>query len=309
MNVRMMSWDADPCCEPWPLGVPGGEDARAAMTLVTVRNGTAATPGSFAGDRGPIEVLSHDLRAHQGNPEITSWCRKCEERVSRCATARADGATPSSDLERAGARARGSRATAYARRARRAGRARGPSRSRYGAATRSSNGCSPRDRRRSRTFGALRELQCHGPLRRRSAARRRAPRAHGRRASRTARRPPIDRVPRGRPNHFPRPNGRRRGRAAGRTDRGAVGPPEAPRGDAADTDRTIEEGQHDEQEEPAAVGREAAAPITVHEQLVVRYVSALIGWVERSAHVRDQGPPDHVYDRIERLLQIQDGAA
>jgi hypothetical protein len=51
------------------------------------------------------------------------------------------------------------------------------------------------------------------------------------------------------------------------------------------------------------------APITVHEQLVVHYVSALIGWVERSAFVRDQGPPDHVFDRIERLLQIQDGAA
>jgi hypothetical protein len=52
----------------------------------------------------------------------------------------------------------------------------------------------------------------------------------------------------------------------------------------------------------------APAPMTVHERLVVRYISCLIGWIERSSIVRDQGPPEHVYDRIERLLEIAAGA-
>lgn len=49
--------------------------------------------------------------------------------------------------------------------------------------------------------------------------------------------------------------------------------------------------------------------MTVHEELVVRYIGSLIDWVSRSSYVRDDGPPEHVYDRIERLLQIQDGVA
>jgi hypothetical protein len=49
--------------------------------------------------------------------------------------------------------------------------------------------------------------------------------------------------------------------------------------------------------------------ITVHEELVVRYIGSLIDWVGRSAYVRDDGPPEHVFERIERLLGIQDGAA
>jgi hypothetical protein len=54
-----------------------------------------------------------------------------------------------------------------------------------------------------------------------------------------------------------------------------------------------------------------AAPdgLTVHQELTVRYVASLIDWVSRTAYVRDDGPPEHVFDRIERLLGIEDGVA
>jgi hypothetical protein len=65
--------------------------------------------------------------------------------------------------------------------------------------------------------------------------------------------------------------------------------------------------EQDEEPAPDFVIHESR--ITIHEQLVARYVGALIDWVARTAYVRDDGPPGHVYDRIERLLQIEGGAA
>lgn len=78
---------------------------------------------------------------------------------------------------------------------------------------------------------------------------------------------------------------------------------------ASERTRRISEEVRLELEGSAPEDEPVIAPITVHEQLVVRYITALIGWIERSSIVRDQGPPEHVYDRIERVLQIQDGAA
>jgi hypothetical protein len=72
----------------------------------------------------------------------------------------------------------------------------------------------------------------------------------------------------------------------------------------------VHDARADDLESEPGPDREPAAPaaMTVHEQLVVRYISCLIGWIERSSIVRDQGPPEHVYDRIERLLEIAAGA-
>jgi hypothetical protein len=54
---------------------------------------------------------------------------------------------------------------------------------------------------------------------------------------------------------------------------------------------------------------EPAAPMTVHEQLVVRYLGALIGRVERAGMGGISEPPEHIYERVERILQIEGGAA
>lgn len=52
-----------------------------------------------------------------------------------------------------------------------------------------------------------------------------------------------------------------------------------------------------------------AGALTVHEQLVVRYITALINSIDRASILRDAPAPEHVYDGIERLLRIADGAA
>jgi hypothetical protein len=52
-----------------------------------------------------------------------------------------------------------------------------------------------------------------------------------------------------------------------------------------------------------------AGTTTVYEQLAVRYLSALITSIERASILRNETPPAHVFDRIERLLQLQDGPA
>lgn len=57
--------------------------------------------------------------------------------------------------------------------------------------------------------------------------------------------------------------------------------------------------------EPEITNRESR--ITVHEQLVVRYVSSLISTIDRASVLRAEAPPEHVFDRIERLLQIEGG--
>jgi hypothetical protein len=62
-------------------------------------------------------------------------------------------------------------------------------------------------------------------------------------------------------------------------------------------------------EDDADLAPAVPGALTLHQELTVRYVAALIDWVSRSAYVRDDGPPDQVFDRIERLLGIQDGVA
>ena len=50
-------------------------------------------------------------------------------------------------------------------------------------------------------------------------------------------------------------------------------------------------------------------PLTMREQLAVRYIAALVNSIDRASILRGDPPPMHVYDRIERLLAIQDTAA
>ena len=52
-----------------------------------------------------------------------------------------------------------------------------------------------------------------------------------------------------------------------------------------------------------------APATTAQEQLVLRYITALITTIERASILRTEPPPAHVFDRIERLLGIHDAAA
>lgn len=106
------------------------------------------------------------------------------------------------------------------------------------------------------------------------------------------------------------------------------GPGEASSGDAADA--RPERSQTGTTTTGAeAAGREAAAPtqpapvgdtadtagapvsvdeLTAREQLALRYVRALITQLERASILRDP-VPEHVYDRVERLLDLGPSAA
>jgi hypothetical protein len=97
--------------------------------------------------------------------------------------------------------------------------------------------------------------------------------------------------------------------------RGVEDPPEQPSGSGAGGVSTTRAATDEvSQPEPSGGGfievvEPALVELTIHQQLTVRYIGALIGWIERSSIVRDQGPPLHVYDRIERLLEITDGVS
>lgn len=84
-------------------------------------------------------------------------------------------------------------------------------------------------------------------------------------------------------------------------------PPPEPKPDVQEVVREVE--REVQEVVPAPASAPDSSGITVQQQLTVRYLTVLIGWIERSSIVRDQGPPEHVYDRIERLLGIQEGVA
>jgi hypothetical protein len=156
----------------------------------------------------------------------------------------------------------------------------------------------------STTHAEIARLEQEGRLERTGEMR---PRPPGTKPSPVLRVPDPDPPSYGEPIEIPRPSHAQTGDAE--AEQPAA---EAPRGDAADDDRTIEEGHTDEQEEPAAVGREVAAPtsqaVTVGAELTVRYVRSLIGWIERGTMTREQAAPDHVLDRIERILDLRRAA-
>jgi hypothetical protein len=178
------------------------------------------------------------------------------------------------------------------------------SRSRSGAATRSSNGCSPRDRKTIVEIGPLRDL--HGQWRRCDVAQLRAEGASSARASSVRDRAAGARRRSSAPSthDFPRPNGRRRGRAAGRTD--GRRPLSLPRRRAGTLPTPTGRSKRGNTTSRGSRGRWPGGRGSHHRARAARRAlhQRLIGWVERSAFVRDQGPPEHVYDRIERLLQI-----
>lgn len=87
-------------------------------------------------------------------------------------------------------------------------------------------------------------------------------------------------------------------------------PPEQPADELAlQPDESDHSEAEDESEHPFELSAELAAiDMTVHEHLVVRYIGALITTIDRASILRAEAPPEHVFDRIERLLEIRDGA-